>query len=257
MINLENKIIVITGGSGLIGSAMCKLFAEQGAQIIIADIDLEKAERLASEIRLNNALAYAIEIDITNENSIFNTVNRIISDFGRIDGWVNNAYPRTADWGKKFENIPVESWRKNVDMHLNGYFICCQKVVELMKQQKYGVIVNFSSIYGLVGPNFSIYEGTEMTMPAAYSAIKGGIVNFTRYLATYYGKYNIRVNSISPGGVFDNQNERFVQKYNDLTPLGRMAKPEEIASAALFLLSDAASFITGHNLVVDGGWTCW
>jgi NAD(P)-dependent dehydrogenase (short-subunit alcohol dehydrogenase family) len=126
-----------------------------------------------------------------------------------------------------------------------------------MRKQEQGVILNFSSIYGVVGPNFNIYEGTEMTMPAAYSAIKGGIVNFTRYLAAYYGKYNIRVNCISPGGVSDNQNENFIKEYNKLTPLGRMAMPDEIAKAALFLISDESSFITGHNLIVDGGWTCW
>lgn len=257
MFDLNDKVIVVTGGSGLIGSAMCKLFAEQGAKVIIADIDINKAQALADEIANTGKSAVAWKLDITDEKAAADFVDRVAADFNRIDGWVNNAYPRTADWGASFENIPVESWRKNIDMHLNGYFICCQKISEQMKKQNHGAIVNFASIYGVLGPNFNVYEGTEMTMPAAYSAIKGGIVNFTRYLAAYYGKYNIRVNSIAPGGIYDNQNEKFVNSYNKLTPLGRMAKPEEIAASVLFLLSDASSFITGHNLIVDGGWTCW
>ncbi|MBZ4644147.1 MAG: short-chain dehydrogenase [Deferribacteraceae bacterium] len=257
LFRLDSKNVVVTGGAGLLGSRMCKVFSEYGAHVIIAEVDKEKAEKLAVDIRQEGYNATALGLDITSEESVINTVNQIVNEYGAIDGWVNNAYPRTKDWSTKFENISFESWRKNVDMHLNGYFICCQKVAEQMKQQKNGVIVNFASIYGIVGPNFSIYEGTEMTMPAAYSAIKGGIVNLTRYLAAYYGRYNIRVNAVAPGGIYDGQNEKFVKKYNKLTPLGRMGSPNEIASSVLFLLSDAASYITGHTLVVDGGWTSW
>jgi NAD(P)-dependent dehydrogenase (short-subunit alcohol dehydrogenase family) len=257
MLDLKDKIIVITGGSGLIGSSMCKLYSKQGANIIIADIDINKAAILAAEIKSDSGLAEEIKLDITDEESVNSFISYVTLKYKKIDVWINNAYPRTRDWGIRFEDIPFESWRKNVDMHLNGYFICCQKIAEQMRKQEQGVILNFSSIYGVVGPNFNIYEGTEMTMPAAYSAIKGGIVNFTRYLAAYYGKYNIRVNCISPGGVSDNQNENFIKEYNKLTPLGRMAMPDEIAKAALFLISDESSFITGHNLIVDGGWTCW
>jgi len=126
-----------------------------------------------------------------------------------------------------------------------------------MKRNQGGTIINFGSTYGVVGPKFSIYEGTEMTSPAPYSAIKGGIINFTRYLATYYASHNIRVNAICPGGIFDEQNEKFVEKYNENTPMGRMGKPEEIAGPVLFLASEASSYITGEVLMVDGGWTAW
>lgn len=168
---------------------------------------------------------------------------------------INNAYPRTDDWGLKFEDIPPSSWRANVDLHMNGYCLCCQKAAEQMKKQGAGSIINIGSIYGIVGPDFSIYEGTSMTMPAAYAVIKGGIIQFTRYLASYYGASGVRVNSISPGGVFDGQDSAFVEKYSAKVPLGRMAEPDDISGAVLFLASDASKYITGHNLVVDGGWS--
>lgn len=253
--SLKDKVVVITGGAGLIGTHITNAFSQSGAYVFIAENSEEKAKKLEKDICELGYKAEAILIDITSQKSVESTIDKIISEKGRINVWVNCAYPRTNDWGNKFEDIKFDSWRKNVDMHLNGYFLCCQKVFEVMKKQNYGSIINFSSIYGIVGPNFSIYEGTEMTMPAAYSAIKGGIINFTRYLAAYGGKYNIRVNAVCPGGVFDNQNPKFVEKYNANTPLGRMGMPEEMAGPVLFLASDAASFITGQVLAVDGGWT--
>ena len=161
----------------------------------------------------------------------------------------------TNDWSNKFENILFESWRKNIDMHLNGYFLCCQVVLSQMKSQGFGSLINMSSIYGLIAPDFTIYEGTEMTMPAAYSAIKGGLNNLTRYLASYYGKYQVRINTISPGGIYDNQPESFVNNYNNKVPLKRMGTPKDIVSAVFYLLTDESSYVTGHNLVVDGGWS--
>ena len=253
--SLKGKIVVVTGGAGLIGTQVSLAFAQSGAYVFIAENNLEKAEALAINICENGFDAKAVFIDITSENNVENTIHNIIREKDKIDVWVNCAYPRTNDWGNKLEDIKFDSWRKNVDMHLNGYFLCCQKVFQVMKEQKYGNIINFSSIYGVVAPNFSIYEGTKMTMPAAYSAIKSGIINFTRYLAAYSGKYNVRVNAVCPGGVFDNQDAEFVEKYSASTPLGRMATPEEIAAPVLFLASDAASFITGNVLMVDGGWT--
>lgn len=243
MFSLKNKIIVVTGGNGLLGKEMVTTFREYGAITISLDIYFDKQGQ-------DDFLA-----DITNEESVKSVVNTIISKYNKIDGWVNNAYPRTKDWGNKFEDILLESWRKNVDMHLNGYFICCQIILEQMKVQGYGSLVNMSSIYGLVGPDFTIYSGTEMTMPAAYAAIKGGLTNLSRYLASYYGKFQIRVNTVSPGGIFDNQPESFVNNYNNKVPLKRMGSPKDIVSSVFYLLTDETSYITGHNLVVDGGWS--
>lgn len=243
MFSLENKVIVVTGGNGLLGGAMLKRLREAGAIGICADISVE----------INDSLN--IRLDITDEQSVRSVTEELITQYGRIDGWVNNAYPRTKDWGLIFEEIPVASWRQNVDMHLNGYFICCQVVLEIMKKQKSGSLINMSSIYGLVGPDFTIYEGTKLTNAAGYAAIKGGLVNLTRYLAAYYGAAQVRVNCVSPGGIFDNQPEVFVENYEHKVPLKKMGTPNDIVGAIHFLLADDSSYITGHNLLVDGGWS--
>ena len=243
MSNLKNKIIVVTGGSGLLGTAM------------INDLKLKGATALNFEVnQLDDLNEGIIGCDVTNEISVKRALDLIIDKFGRIDGWVNNAYPRTADWGNKFEEVSLKSWQKNVDFQLNSVFLCAQKVLEIMKNQKRGAMVNMASIYGILGPDFSVYKGTAMTMPAAYSAIKGGVVNFTRCLASYYAAYGVRVNCVSPGGIFNNQNDVFVKQYENKVPMGRLGKPKEVAGPVSFLLSDESSYITGHNLMVDGGW---
>ena len=251
--SLNDKTAVVTGGAGLIGKTVCLELAKAGANVYIADVE----EKNALKIKKQNKKIKSIRLDITNEKSIEKCIKTVIQKEKKIDIWINCAYPRTSDWSNKFEEIKYESWKKNVDMHLNGYFLCCQKIAEQMKKQKKGSIINFSSIYGIVGPNFSIYDDTNMTMPAAYSAIKGGIITFTKYLATYYGKHNVRVNAICPGGIFDKQDKKFIKNYEEKTPLKRMGKPEDIAGPILFLASDASSYMTGQSLIVDGGWTCW
>jgi NAD(P)-dependent dehydrogenase (short-subunit alcohol dehydrogenase family) len=241
MFAVKDKVIVVTGGKGLLGDKLIKSLRKEGALAISAD--------LTADSDLDTI------IDITSEDSVNGAIEAIVEKYGKIDGWVNNAYPRTKDWGNKFEDISYSSWSKNVDMHLNGYFICCKFVLEQMKKQSHGSLINMSSIYGLLAPDFTVYDGTEMTMPAAYSAIKGGLNNLTRYLAAYYGPFQIRVNAVSPGGIFDNQNPVFVENYNKKVPLRRMGDPQDIVSAIHFLLSNESSYITGHNLMVDGGWT--
>jgi NAD(P)-dependent dehydrogenase (short-subunit alcohol dehydrogenase family) len=255
--SLTGRVAVVTGGAGLIGKAVCHAFAEARAKVFIADTNKEHGESLVADVKAKGFDADFIKLDITSQDSIKKGINKIIKSYGRIDIWINNAYPRTLDWGNKFEDIRIDSLRKNVDMHMNGYFMCCQNVLEEMKKKKKGVLINIGSHYGVLGPNFSIYEGTAMTMPAAYSLIKGGIVNFSRYLATYYAPYNIRVNAVCPGGVFNNQPPKFVKKYKKLVPLNRMAMPIDIAGPILFLCSDAASYITGQVIMVDGGLSAW
>lgn len=251
--SLKGKTAVITGGAGLIGKSVSLGLAQAGSKVYIADIDKKSGEKLEKQ---HENLKW-IKLDITNAKSVDSCIKSVLKNNKKIDIWINCAYPRTKDWNTKFEDIKYESWKKNVDMHLNGYFLCCQQISKQMKKQKSGSIINFSSIYGVVGPDFSIYEKTKGTMPAAYSAIKGGIITFSKYLATYLAKYNIRVNVICPGGIFDNQPKNFVKKYKEKTPMGRMGKPDDIAGPAIFLASDAASYITGHVLMVDGGWTVW
>ncbi len=241
---LKNKVIIVTGGSGLIGKA------------IVSDIQKKKGIVVNVDLLVENDLQKGtLKADVTNDESIKDAVRVVVDEFGRIDGLVNNAYPRTNDWSNKFEDIIPDSWRKNVDMQMNSCFVFCQEMLKRMKIQQSGSIVNIASIYGVVGNDFSVYEGTGLTSAAAYSAIKGGIINFSRYLASYYGKENIRVNCVSPGGIFDNQHPTFVKNYAHKVPLNRMGNPDDIAPAVSFLLSDEAKYITGHNLIIDGGWT--
>jgi NAD(P)-dependent dehydrogenase (short-subunit alcohol dehydrogenase family) len=241
---LNNKIVIVTGGNGLIGRSILKKLKNAGAISINIDINHETTEDLTN-----------LNCDITNQKSINEAINLIINKYGKIDGLVNNAYPRTDDWGNMFENIQYNSWQLNVDWQLNSYFYLSQQVSKFMIINKSGSIINMASVYGIVGPDFSIYENTTMTMPAAYSAIKGGIINLTRYLAAYLGPQKIRVNAISPGGIYDNQPANFVNNYNNKVPLRRMGNPDDIAPAVTFLLSDEAGYITGQNLAIDGGWT--
>jgi NAD(P)-dependent dehydrogenase (short-subunit alcohol dehydrogenase family) len=241
---LKDKVIIVTGGNGLLGKSIISKITDEGGIGINADINFE-----------SNIEKRLLHIDVTNTQSVTEALDMVNKTYGRIDGLVNSAYPRTPDWGNKFEDIHPDSWKKNVDMQMNSVFITCQHTLEIMKRQKSGAIVNLASIYGIVAPDFSVYEGTNLTMPAAYAAIKGGLINFSKYLAAYFGSYSIRVNCVSPGGIFDQQPPQFVKKYENRTPLKRMATPEDIAPAVCFLLSDESSYITGHNLVVDGGWT--
>src|SRR3989304_3704024 len=233
---LKDKIIIVTGGSGLIGKVLVADINSKGGKAINADISVE-----------TNLHDGTIFMDITNDSSIQDGIRQIVTEFGRIDGLVNNAYPRTKDWGFKFEDIEPNSWRSNINMQLNSYFVCCQSVLKIMSTQNRGSIVNIASIYGVVGNDFTLYEEYGGTSPAAYSAIKGGIVNFTRYLASYYGRKGIRVNCVSPGGIFDNQHPSFVSRYEAKVPMGRMGNPDDIAPAVSFLLSDEAKYITGQN----------
>jgi NAD(P)-dependent dehydrogenase (short-subunit alcohol dehydrogenase family) len=243
MFSVKDKVIVITGSNGLLGSDMVNALRNEGAIVIGADI------------RFGNKTVNDYDLDITSETSVTETVKTIISKHGKIDGWVNNAYPRTNDWGNKLEDVRIESWRGNMDMHLNGYFLCCKIVLAQMQLQGFGSLINMASIYGMVGPDFTIYEGTDMTMPAAYSAIKGGLINLSRYLASYYGPFQVRVNCISPGGIANKQPEIFVANYNKKVPMRRMGDAKDVTAAVVFLMTDESAYITGHNLVVDGGWT--
>lgn len=244
MRKLSGKIILVTGGNGLLGSEILKKILGEGAICVNIDINHDTTDDLS-----------CVQCDITNSESIDRAIELVINKFNRIDGLVNNAYPRTRDWGLKFEDIDFYSWKSNIDWQLNSYFYFTQQVSRYMVKQGFGSIVNMASVYGVIGPDFSVYDGTEMTMPAAYSAIKGGIINFGRYLASYLGPSSVRVNTISPGGIFDNQNPIFVNNYNKKVPLRRMGLPQDISPAVCFLLSDEANYITGHNLIIDGGWT--
>jgi len=255
---LKNKTVIITGGSGLIGSAFSIVSAKYGANVVIIDIDKKKSDNLVKQIKekVGNDKIIYLKCDITSLNDIKKSIDIIVSKFGEISTLVNNAYPRNKNYGRKFEDVTYEDFCENINMHLGGYFLITQQVSKIMIKQNFGNIINMASIYGFVAPKFEIYEDTEMTMPVEYAATKGAIINLTKYFASYLGKYNIRVNCISPGGVFDNQPESFVKKYSQKVLLGKkMAKVDDLTEALLFLLSDGSKYITGQNIIVDGGWS--
>lgn len=260
---LAGKVCVITGGAGLIGRGYSRACALAGARVVVADIDEKNGERVAHEIReaTGNHEVVFHRCDITREKSVARMLATVLRRFQRVDALVNNAFPRGKNWGKRFEEVSYRNFCESVNLHLGGYFLTARAVAVVMRKQKSGVIVNIGSIYGFRAPRFEVYEGVEyrglpMTSPVPYAAIKGGIVNLTRYLASYLGRYNIRVNTLSPGGVFDGQPQPFIRKYGKRVVLGnRMARVEDLTGALVFLLSDASRYITGQNLVVDGGWS--
>lgn len=249
----KNKVALVTGGCGLVGKEISSALADFDAKVYIADIN-EKEFRLSW--KENGAFKF-VRMDIGSEESVRKAFLKSGLKDNGLDILVNCAYPRTADWQNVFEDVSFQSWCSNLNSHLGGYFLCCQLAAEIMKKRRRGSIINIASIYGMVAPDFSLYKGTEKTMPAAYAAIKAGIIGLSRYLATYYAQYNIRANVISPGGVFNSQDPGFVRKYKKKVPLARMAEPQDIAAAVVFLASGASNYITGINLPVDGGWTAW
>ncbi|MBN2458163.1 SDR family oxidoreductase [Candidatus Woesearchaeota archaeon] len=256
--NLNDKVIVITGGAGLIGRAFVQGCAEKGARVIIADVDEKEGQRLVKDVKGktgNNEIIF-IRCDINNKDNIDGLIKAVIMKYGVIDALVNNAYPRNRNYGKRFEDVRYEDFCENININLGGLFLVTKEIADVMKKQKKGNIINIASIYGVFAPDFEVYKGTKMTMPIEYSAIKGAVVNMTRYLASYLGKYNIRVNAISPGGVFNNQPPGFVKRYSKKVVLGnRMAGTDDICGVLAFLLSDQAGYITGQNIIVDGGWS--
>ena len=251
---LKGKKAIITGGAGLVGWEIVTALAQAKAKVVIADVNRSAGQALEKALRQKKLDVTFVDFDITDLLSLEHQLKNTVKKIGGLDIFVNSAYPRTADFGKKVEDISVTTWRENVDIQLNAYALSSKFAAQQMKKHG-GSIINLGSIYGVVGPDFTVYENTKMTNPMIYAAVKGGIVNLGRYMASYFGPYNIRVNTVCPGGVFDQQNPVFVKNYCKKTPLKRMAKKDEIAPAVLFLASDAASYITGTTVMVDGGWT--
>ena len=263
--SLENKTAIVTGALGLIGKQHCIALAEAGANVVVADIDENKCIKFAKSLE---AKSLGIELDVTNPDSIKNLRDEVIKAFGSIDVLVNNAAindsfenPKAALEQSRFENYPLEFWQKSVDVNITGIFLCSQILGSVMAEQKSGSIINIASTYGIVAPDQKLYldkDGNQkFYKPPAYSATKGAVISFTKYLAAYWGDKGVRVNTLSPGGVENNQDEYFIESYSNKTPLKRMAQPTDYKGALIFLASDASSYMTGANLVVDGGWTCW
>jgi NAD(P)-dependent dehydrogenase (short-subunit alcohol dehydrogenase family) len=258
LFSLNDKVVVITGGAGMLGSQYAEVLSDAGAHVVITDINQESCDKVANNItKRNNIEAIGVESDITNEDSIKNMVDVVKTKFGKIDILINNAATKPKNLFNKFEEYTIEDWRDVVAVDLDAVFLCSKIIGNEMLKQNNGVIINIGSIYGVVGPDQSIYGDSPNKAPAVYSACKGGVINLTRYLATYFGSRGIRVNCLSPGGVNNNLDKDFIERYSKKTPLGRLANKDELNGAILFLASDASSYMTGANLIVDGGWTAW
>ena len=262
--SLKNKTAFVVGGLGLIGKEVSTALSVAGADVVVLDIDEDYGETFSKKMEDSDCKVNFELFNCADMDQIVKNFSEIISKNGYPDIFINCSYPRTTDWGKSsFKDITLDSFRENVDIHMNSYAWLAKIVAdEISKQKKGGSIIQFGSTYGVVGQDLTVYEGTDMKENMTYAIIKGGITNLTRQMASYYGKYNIRVNTICPGGISgheagknDIQNPSFVKQYSKKTPLKRLGKAEEIASTALFLASDAASYITGSTVVVDGGWT--
>jgi NAD(P)-dependent dehydrogenase (short-subunit alcohol dehydrogenase family) len=262
MFRLDGKVAIITGAAGLLGLQHAIALSEFGAHVILTDLDLENCEKRARQIaQQSKGETLAIRSDVTSAPSWQSLLERALSSFGQVDILVNNAafttQSRSANYNASFSNFPLEDWRQIIDVNLTGTYIGCQVIGSQMVKQRAGSIVNMASLYGVVSPHHRMYSGTEIHQPAAYSVSKAGVIALTRYLGTLWADQGVRVNCITPGGVHNEHSGVFASRYGALSPIGRMADKEEMRGALVFLASAASAYCTGHNLVVDGGWTAW
>ena len=255
--SLQGKTILLTGAAGILGFNYAKTLTAQGAKLILLDRNVEK---LHAEATLKDALIY--QTDITKEENWKKLKSELAAKKTHVDVLINNAAGKSDNFFDAFEDYKLDDWHEVMNINLTAVMMGCQNFGVQMAAKGAGSIINISSIYGVVAPNQDIYEGSEyngrpINTPAVYSASKAAIIGLTRYLATYWGKQNVRVNCITPGGVFSGQNDVFVKNYSSRVPLGRMGKPDELGGALVFLASDESTYVTGQNIIVDGGWTAW
>ena len=258
LFDLTDRVSLITGGTGVLGVVFAKALAEYGSDIILADLDQDRCDQCAEEIaKSSGRRALGLKVDVAEADDVDSAVRRATQEFGRIDILINNAAAQPAGMFTSFERFPIEVWNRVMAVNLTGQFLMCRAVGPVMLEQMRGSVINISSIYGVVGPNWHLYDGSDFNTPAAYSASKAGVLGLTRYLATYWAEKGIRVNSITPGGIYRGHKDPFLQNYRNRVPMARMADQDELRGAIIYLASDASSYVTGHNLVVDGGWTAW
>jgi NAD(P)-dependent dehydrogenase (short-subunit alcohol dehydrogenase family) len=265
--SLKGKVALVTGGAGLLGKQFSRTLAEAGAQVVVADLNERAAKSVAAALQQDGYEAMGIAVDVTDPESTRAMVATVVDTYGRLDVLVCSAAldpkfepQHQGQHGYSFEDYPLEAWNGALDVNLTGAFLSVQAAVKPMLAQNHGSIILISSTYGLVGPDQRIYarDGQPSQFkPVFYSVTKSGILGLMRYLATYYAGTNIRTNTLTPGGVNNNHDEVFLKNYTARTVLGRMANQDEMNGALLFLASEASSYMTGSNVVVDGGWTAW
>ena len=254
---LKNKVVVITGGAGLIGKEFVKAVVENNGIAIVADINEELGVKvkLGLSQELNTTSIDFIKLDITSKDSLNSCIDYLDKKYKKIDALVNNAYPRNKHYGRHFFDVEYSDFIENLGLNLGGYFATSQQFARYFKEQGYGNIINICSIYGLVAPKFEIYKNTTMTMPVEYAAIKSGLIHLTKYMAKYFKGMNIKVNALSPGGIFDNQPEPFLEKYKDQCLNKGMLNNSDLKGTLVYLLSDMSRYVNGQNIVVDDGFS--
>jgi 2-deoxy-D-gluconate 3-dehydrogenase len=268
--DLTGRAAIVTGGVGLLGTEFCRTLAEAGASVAVLDLNAASSQATADSLTKSGYHALGVSADITRTDSVNAAVEKVVSAFGRLDILVNSAAldPKfDADAMKRgmapgsFEDYPLDQWNAAMNVNLTGLFLMTQACVKpMLAQGKKGSIINICSTYGLNGPDQRIYikDGVRVAYkPVYYTVTKAGVLGFTKYLAAYYAGTEIRVNALTPGGIYNDHEEYFEKNYSAKTILGRMAKKDEMNGALLFLASDASSYMTGNNVVVDGGWTAW
>ena len=253
--DVAGKVVVLTGACGLIGTTIARAFAGRGARMALVDVPPKDPEAFAAEL---GGEALGVVCDVSDVAAVRGLVDRVVERFGTIDVLINNHHFLAAGaWGSGAETFPDEAWESILRVNLTGTFIMCREVGKVMLEQGKGNIVNLASTYGVVSSNPALYEDNSLASPIAYSASKGGVIMLSKYLACYWGGRGVRVNCLTPHGVWNHHEEAFEQRFNAMTPLHRMMQPEEIVGPALFLASEASSYMNGANLIVDGGWTAW
>jgi len=254
---LKNKVVVITGGAGLIGQEFVKAVVEQNGIAIIADINKKIGKKVKKQLskELNTKNIDFIKLDITSKKLLEKGIKKLDKKYGRIDALVNNAYPRNKNYARHFFDVEYSDFVENLGLNLGGYFTTSQQFAKYFKKQKYGNIINISSIYGVIAPKFEVYENTPMTMPVEYAAIKSGLIHLTKYMAKYFKGMNIKVNTLSPGGIFDNQPKEFLEAYKKQCLNKGMLDKSDLKGTLVYLLSDMSKYVNGQNIVVDDGFT--
>lgn len=261
MTNLAGRVAVVTGGCGHLGQTFANALAECGADIVIVDLSEKKSRSVAAEIAERwSVRTLGIGADLEKQPEVAAIPARVVETFGRFDILINNAAfvgtSGLSGWNEPFDKQSVETWRRALEVNLTALFELTQTAVPFLKKSKHASVINIASIYGIVGPDLRLYTDLPMNNPAAYAASKGGVVQFTRWCASVLAP-DIRVNSITPGGIFRNQNPVFVERYQARTPMQRMAAEEDFIGPILLLASDLGRYITGQNIVVDGGFSVW
>ena len=254
--NLESKTVVITGGCGLIGEEFVKAFVEEKSNVIILDLSIQKPENLALSFKQDNVIG--ISCDITNKNDIKKAYLTIKKKFKSIDVLINAVqYKPKGFLSSDIENTSEKLWNDVINVNLTGTFLLCQIFGKDMVKNKSGSIVNLASTYGVVSSNPNLYENNTMGNPIAYTASKGGVIMMSKYLAAHWANKGVRVNCLTPHGVSNNHEDEFIKRFSNLSPMNRLMNKKELIGAILFLSSDASSYMTGENMIVDGGWTSW